>query len=166
RMSAPANNRDKSIVTHARVVAHLSQNFGGGNSENHWSVYFLLQGRGSVRMNMFTPKYGVKEGRLELSIYDYELPTSALKHWDYKMTEGKTFEDVRDFVSKNRRHHYDFSGGGSGCRYWCYTIMNDFEQCGYIPEGSVQHLWPGLQYLYSKSRDPSPLQWIEGKFFY
>lgn len=35
-MSAPAHNPEDSIVTHARVVAHLSQNFGGGNSENHW----------------------------------------------------------------------------------------------------------------------------------
>jgi hypothetical protein len=117
-MSAPANNPDNSIVTHARVVAHLSQDFGGGHSENHWSVYCLLQGGGAVRMNMVAPEYGVPEGRLDLSIYDYQLTNSALQHWDYTMAGGLTFKNVRDLVLSYGRDRYRFSGGGSGCRYW------------------------------------------------
>lgn len=44
-------SNDDATVSHARVVAHVSQVV-GGISENHWSIYLLLQGGASIRMNM------------------------------------------------------------------------------------------------------------------
>jgi hypothetical protein len=69
-------------------------------------------------MNMVAPEYGDPQGRLDLSTYNYQLTTSALKHWDYTMAEGLKFKDVRDLVLSYGRERYRFSGGGSGCRYW------------------------------------------------
>ena len=39
---------NNTIVTHARVVAHLSQVVDGGVSENHWSIYLLLENETSI----------------------------------------------------------------------------------------------------------------------
>lgn len=112
------NDTDNAIITHARVVAHLSQDLGGGLSENHWSIYLLLEGgRRSVRMNM-TADYGDPTGRIEWTTYNYQLTTSTLQHWDYLLAAGVTVKTVRDLVLHYRRDRYRFSGGGSGCRYW------------------------------------------------
>jgi hypothetical protein len=105
------------IVTHIRVVAHLSQDFGDGNSENHWSIYLLLANGQSIRMNM-TADYGDPIGRLEWTSYSYQLTTSALRYWDYPLGTGLTVKNIYDLVYHYRRDRYQFSGGGSGCRYW------------------------------------------------
>jgi hypothetical protein len=67
-------------------------------------------------MNM-AADYGNPAGRLEWTTYEYQLTTSALRHWDYPLASGLTIKNVRDLVLY-RRDKYRFSGGGSGCRYW------------------------------------------------
>jgi hypothetical protein len=111
------NAINNAIVTHARVVAHLSQDLGGGMSENHWSIYFLLEGGQSIRINM-TAEPGNPRGRIEWTTYEYQLTSSALRHWDYPLVGRITFENVHDLVLYCGRDRYQFSGGGSGCRYW------------------------------------------------
>lgn len=107
---------DNRIVTHARVVAHLSQDLGGGVSENHWSVYLLLEDETSIRMNMAAGDDGI--GRLEFTPYNYQLTTSALRHWDYAMVAGVPVSYIYTMTYNFGRDRYQFSGGGSGCRYW------------------------------------------------
>jgi hypothetical protein len=114
-MSDIATNN--TIVTQARVVTHLSQDLGDGVSENHWSIYLLLENGAAVRMNM-AAEYGDPTGRLEWTTYNYQLTNSALFYWDYNLTGGLTVKNVYDLVYHNRRDRYQFSGGGSGCRYW------------------------------------------------
>lgn len=108
--------KDGRIVTHIRVVAHLSQDI-GGMSENHWSIYLLLEGDASVRLNM-TAEYGNTTGTLVVNEFSYQLTSSALRHWDYNVVPGVTVQMVRDVVRFQGRDRYQFSGGGSGCRYW------------------------------------------------
>ena len=109
---------DDAIVSHARVVAHVSQVV-GGISENHWSIYLLHSGGASVRMNM---RAGIDDdtdtGILEFNEYSYQLSASALKYWDYAMVPGVTVKMVKDLIYRQGRDQYQFSGGGSGCRYW------------------------------------------------
>jgi hypothetical protein len=118
RMSqTPDSTVESETVTQIRVVVHLSQDFGGGHSENHWSIYLLLDGGRSVRMNM-TADYGHTTGRLEWFAYDYHLTTSALQYWDYAAAPNLTVKAFYDELILRRRHKYRFSGGGSGCRFW------------------------------------------------
>ncbi|KAH6696534.1 hypothetical protein BKA61DRAFT_249115 [Leptodontidium sp. MPI-SDFR-AT-0119] len=111
-------SKDDATVSHARVVAHVSQVV-GGISENHWSIYLLLQGGLSVRMNM---RAGIIDdtdtGTLEFNEYTYQLTASALKYWDYEMVPKVTVKMVKDVIYYRGRDQYQFSGGGSGCRYW------------------------------------------------
>ncbi|PVH70286.1 hypothetical protein DL98DRAFT_521701 [Cadophora sp. DSE1049] len=154
---------DDAIVTHTRVVAHLNQNV-GGISENHWSIYLLLEGGiGSVRLNMSAPP-GEITGTLSIDGFKYRLTNSALEHWDYKMVSGVTVKMVKDLVYSRGRDRYQFSGGGSGCRYWCYTILQDLETSKYVFEGTYANLWTHLQFRYSKSRKPVDLNWVVGEF--
>ncbi|KAH6719533.1 hypothetical protein BKA61DRAFT_473500 [Leptodontidium sp. MPI-SDFR-AT-0119] len=155
-------SNDGAIITHTRVIAHFSQD-AGGISENHWSIYLLLQSGASVRMNM-TAQYGEPTGKLVVDEFKYQLTNSALRHWDYEMVSGVTVKMVKDLVYYQGRDRYQFSGGGSGCRYWCYTVLQDLESYKYVVNGSYAKLWPHLQFRYSKSREPVKLNWVEGDF--
>ncbi|PVH70795.1 hypothetical protein DL98DRAFT_436342 [Cadophora sp. DSE1049] len=155
-------SKDGATVSHARVVAHLSQDI-GGISENHWSIYLLLEGGASVRLNMFAD-YGNTTGTLMVDEFDYQLTNSALRHWDYKVVPGVTAKMVKDLIYYQGRDRYQFSGGGSGCRYWCYTVLQDLESHRYVVDGSYKALWPNLQFRYSRSRKPVELNWVEGSF--
>lgn len=174
---------NNSIVTHVRVVAHLSQDFGEGQSENHWSIYLLLEGGGaSIRMNMAAAEYGDPAGTLAWTQFQYQLTNSALQHFDYPLAAETRVRDIYGLLYHLGRDRYEFSGGGSGCRYWwyvlcsrndpfsiltsvSYTIMQDLEAYRYLGEGSSAHLWPSLQYLYSRSQAPRVMNWVEGQFY-
>lgn len=106
---------DTRRVSCIRVVVHAGAAIDG--SDNHWSIYLLLQPGGSVRVNMVTD-YGEIEGRLEWSDLAYLLTTSAIQHWDIPATMAIEVRHVADTIYRNSRHRYQFSGGGSGCRFW------------------------------------------------
>ncbi|PVH76704.1 hypothetical protein DL98DRAFT_425076, partial [Cadophora sp. DSE1049] len=67
-----------------------------GMSENHWSIYLLLEGgRASVRMNMRAAEYESITGILEVIGYNYLLSTSALRYWDFTMASGVTVGKIK-----------------------------------------------------------------------
>ncbi|KAH9221294.1 hypothetical protein DL95DRAFT_382182 [Leptodontidium sp. 2 PMI_412] len=104
-------SNDNAIVTHVRVVAHVSQVV-GGISENHWSIYLLLEGgRKSVRVNMRARELESSTGILEYDEYNYLLSTSALRHWDYQMVGGVTVGMIKYVIAYQGRSRYEFSGG-------------------------------------------------------
>jgi len=105
------------IVTHVRVVAHLSQDLGGGVSENYWSIYLLLEAGASIRMTM-TADHGDPTGRLEFRRYTYQLTNSAVQYWDFPTAAGLLASYIHVMVYNLGRDRYMFSGGGSGCRFW------------------------------------------------
>lgn len=106
---------DTRRVSCIRVVVHAGAATDG--SDNHWSLYLLLQHGGSVRVNMVTD-YGDIDGRLEWSDLAYLLTNSAIQHWDFPVTLAIEVRHVADTIYRNSRHQYQFSGGGSGCRFW------------------------------------------------
>jgi ferric iron reductase protein FhuF len=106
---------DARPISHIRVVVHTGAATDG--SDNHWSIYLLLRAGGSVRVNMVTD-YGEIDGRLEWSNLTYLLTNSAIRHWDYPVIMAIEVRHVADTIYRNFRHRYQFSGGGSGCRFW------------------------------------------------
>jgi hypothetical protein len=87
-------------------------------SDNHVSVYLLVEGDGSVRINMAT-EFNDTKGFLQWSQHQYDLTGSAIHIQDYEL--GLNLE-VAEFYRCIRDewglHRYQFSAGGSGCRYW------------------------------------------------
>jgi len=118
-LTASEAQQDIRFVEKIRVVVHTG--YALDQSDNHWSIYLLLQDGGSVRANMVSSEYGVTVGRLDWSYLQYALSTSAIQHWDFQVTPVIQVLTIATTIYENNRHQYRFSGGGSGCRYWVYT---------------------------------------------
>ena len=109
---------DHRSVTHIRVVVHTTGPLGpqSQQSHNHWSVYLLIGNERSVRINMAASP-GYITGNLEIRQYDYGLTNSAIRHWDYATVSGVVVSHIVKLIYDYRRHLYNMSRGGSGCRY-------------------------------------------------
>ncbi|KAI9841868.1 MAG: hypothetical protein M1837_000338 [Sclerophora amabilis] len=164
-MNANTVRADSRPPTHIRVVVHT---LGPATptatlSDNHWSIYLRLAGDRSVRINM-RAEYGNPAGILEWTAQAYDLTFSAIRYWDFPVTQGVTVGHVAQLVYTLNRHKYDMSGGGSGCRYWVYVIMSDLAQQGYTAANAAAQLWPDLLYRYHTSNERKPLHMVQGEF--
>jgi len=108
---------DQRLVRVVRVVAHTLGAVGPNTSENHWSIYLLLADNTSVRVNM-RAEPGYVTGELSLTAQNYQMTNSAIAHFDFPTLGAVQVGDLVRLVYQNRRHMYEMSGGGSGCRYW------------------------------------------------
>lgn len=109
---------DKRRITMFREVAHTTGPLGPNISENHWSLYLILEPQqGSVRINM-TAEKGYIDGILEVTVQAYTESNSRVAHWDYPANKEVRVKDIIDKIYKHGRHLYTMSGGGSGCRWW------------------------------------------------
>lgn len=45
----------------------------------------------------------------------------TMSNFDFPTTGNVRVVDLLRLIYANRRHEYDMSGGGSGCRYWVYV---------------------------------------------
>lgn len=108
---------DQRLVQRVRVVAHTLGPAGPNTSDNHWSIYLLLAGNASIRINM-AAEAGYIDGELRLTSQNYQLTNSAIIHFDYDVIGTPRVADFLRIIYQYRRHVYELSGGGSGCRYW------------------------------------------------
>lgn len=110
---------DQRTFDKVRIVVHSTNVWPSGLSENHVSIFLLIRNEEkSVRLNMRTED-GYISGYLEWSRHDYQRSQSAIVAEDYQLKIGDT--TVSMFYNARRNsglHQYEFSGGGSGCRYW------------------------------------------------
>ena len=116
---------DSRGISQIRVVVHTLGPAGPTISDNHWSIYLVLQNdEGSVRINM-RAEYDDPTGILEWSKQDYVLTNSAVRHWDFPAAQGLKVEHIARLIYGLGRQRYDMSGGGSGCRWWVYVHLNN-----------------------------------------
>ena len=118
-MSNPAGGA-ASIVIAVRIVAHsmgpVSE--GGQLSQNHWSIYLLLQSGGSYRLNMTTnPAPGQDEGIFETTENADDLTRSCVRYWDFDAVSGLTVAHVLGLIAQKGRQRYRMTGSGVGCRH-------------------------------------------------
>ncbi|KAJ5398539.1 hypothetical protein N7465_009028 [Penicillium sp. CMV-2018d] len=155
---------DMRAISHVSVVVHTLGQAGPTTSDNHWSIYLILaDNSGSVRVNM-AAEYGDTTGHLVWTNHSYALTTSALKNWDFVTTPGTTVASIAMLIYAKGRDKYQMSGGGSGCRYWVYTITYDLSWVRCIAENCYSILWPHLQFQYHRDGGLKSLNWVEGTF--
>ncbi|KAJ9253036.1 hypothetical protein DTO280E4_8389 [Paecilomyces variotii] len=151
-------------VDQVRVVVHTMGVSGPTTSDNHWSIYLVLPNNtGSIRINM-RAEYEDPTGLLEWTSHIYAVTTSAIKYWDFPAASGVQVAHIARLIYGLGRHKYEMSGGGSGCRYWVYSIMYDLGQNNYVSGQASQQLWPHLQFQYHTSGSFKPLNWVQGTF--
>lgn len=117
-MSNQPPYNDTRDVSAVRVVVHTTGQYPNSPmSDNHWSIYLLLSGQSSVRMNM-TAEYDDPTGTLSWRSLGYALTNSSIQNWDFQTASGVTVKHIYNLVMSQGRNNYDMSGGGSGCRWW------------------------------------------------
>lgn len=119
---------DQRVVQRVRVVAHTLGPAGPNTSDNHWSIYLLLAGNASVRVNM-AAEPGYINGELRLTSQNYQLTNSAITYFDFDTLESPRVANFLRIIYNNRRHTYEMSGGGSGCRYWMQVHIATLLSC-------------------------------------
>lgn len=156
---------DDRIIERVRIVVHTTGSWPNGMSDNHWSLYLLLKNEsGSVRMNM-TAAFDDPTGTLEWTSPSYKLTRSSVNYWDYDFVFNVSVKTVYKMILDKNRHQYTMSGGGSGCRWWVYVIITDFEENKYFTRTNVgQDLYPKLLFRYSSKVPPKSLPMIKGHF--
>ncbi|KAJ6024658.1 hypothetical protein N7540_005455 [Penicillium herquei] len=154
-------------ISHIRVVVHTMGSSGPRTSDNHWSIFLLIAGaQQSVRVNMSADlDYDDPTGELSWDNHNYQTSHSALKFWDFPVWTGVQVSHIATLIVTLGRDRYEMSGGGSGCRFWVWTIMVDLTARSYIAANSSQLLWPHLQFQYHTSGRVRDLNWVEGTFW-
>ncbi|KLO14769.1 hypothetical protein SCHPADRAFT_299208 [Schizopora paradoxa] len=120
----------------------------------HWKIYLVLDGEKSVLFDL-TPGGGA-DGMTGTLIVDSEpypsrdsaassdtsITGSSSSRTDYFpispsksviFTGAQVLETLRD----SRRDKYRYDSTGSGCRFWCTTVVGDLERASFIPQGSL-----------------------------
>lgn len=102
---------DERPVTQVRVVVHTAGAMSPTSqmSHNHWSIYLIVDGASSVRLNM-AAKPGYITGELEIRRHQYILSNTAIKVWDFAVVSGVTVQHLINLVYHKRRHLYNMSG--------------------------------------------------------
>ena len=114
-------NDDRREFKTIRVVVHLVSESPTGLAENHVSVFLLIRNTNeSVRLNMKSDMEDDDiKGYLVWTKHDYMMSSSALTHKDYELGQWMQVRTLYSWIRYNWfLHRYDFSGGGSGCRFW------------------------------------------------
>ncbi|PGH26904.1 hypothetical protein AJ80_01487 [Polytolypa hystricis UAMH7299] len=156
---------DSSLVTHARIVVHTLGAVTPQTSDNHWSIYLTLpDNAGSIRINM-RANFGDPTGILDWTKQTYTLANSAIQHWDFPLALGTTVGHIARLIYGNRRERFDMSGGGSGCRWWVYTVVSDMTKAGYLPQDTPARIWPEMLYRYHTQKSRLPLHMVHGTFY-
>lgn len=76
-------------------------------------------------------------------------------------------QEVLDSLLENprRRNRYMYDETGSGCRFWCRTVLEDLERAEIVPSGSLEQF---DEYLFRKSEvNPArfPMPTRRGRFY-
>ena len=135
-----------SIVKQFHFVAHENPfNLGDKvNGEqlpptNHWSILLTLStwDLSSVEVEV-TPNEPGEPGMVVVESKDYVFTGNYTKTVSVDASEGITVADVLNLIIQKKRDYYIFAPDGEGCRFWLYTIADDFAGANFI--GSINAL--------------------------
>ncbi|KAB8338772.1 hypothetical protein FH972_021717 [Carpinus fangiana] len=149
------------------IVVHTLGAVAPQLSDNHWSIVLKLPGQRqrSIRMSMEQEQDDDPTGILRWSEHNYWISHSVIKTWEFNVPNGLCVCHVADLLYENGRHLYQFSGGGSGCRYWVWTIIHDLIAKGWFNQEVTNILEPQLQLRWHTSQRTTAQAWVQGQFY-
>ncbi|KAK6521413.1 hypothetical protein TWF506_001631 [Arthrobotrys conoides] len=162
RIAVPENSR----VVDVRVVVHKTASIVNDRHVNHWCIYFHTEEGFIVKVNMrektqtewpYVPfrnaTYGWP-GILDISAYQtHTITPSMIKAWDLHTLCQPRVKDLIRVLRRNQREFYTMSKCGSGCRFWVYTAIADWEGVGYLNIGTIQYIQERLMFWYDHRQD-------------
>ncbi|KAF2421524.1 hypothetical protein EJ08DRAFT_597415, partial [Tothia fuscella] len=135
-------------------------------SQNHWTIFLLLSGQGSVQFNMKTDtRAGAVQGLYEVTRRGYTESRTAVSWWDFKAVDNLLVRHIEHEINTRGWHRYNVTPSGVGCRFWILTVLQGLAAKGWIDANDVNtRLVPALQFNYSKNVAPIRLAIQEGSF--
>ncbi|KIK89806.1 hypothetical protein PAXRUDRAFT_831755 [Paxillus rubicundulus Ve08.2h10] len=139
------------------------------NSILHWRIFvncLAHDGQSSitVRLDMIP---GIDAGILTVASVQYELSASSVAHVSEVATAtGKiTVHELLKMLGQNGRNLYRFDENGTGCVWWCRTVLGDFERQELVSGGAVKRF--DAYYQGKNHRNPKrfPLPTPLGTFY-
>ncbi|KAK6507098.1 hypothetical protein TWF481_005547 [Arthrobotrys musiformis] len=156
----------RSRVVDVRVVVHKTRGVVNNRPVNHWCLYLHTEEGYVVKVNMREKTseewshipyrdadYG-RPGILDISAYEtHSVTPSMIKAWDLHTVGRPRVKDLISVLRENHREFYTMSKCGSGCRFWVYTAISDFEGAGYVNVGTMTFIHERLMFWYDLRPD-------------
>ncbi|KAG2035073.1 hypothetical protein BDR03DRAFT_1093441 [Suillus americanus] len=80
-------------------------------------------------------------------------------------TTDITVKSLLDLLESNGRNRFLYDSTGSGCRFWCHTVLGDLERRRLVPDGAISRFdaYVAEQSQENPARFPLPTR--EGTFY-
>ncbi|KAK2735610.1 hypothetical protein FQN55_002194 [Onygenales sp. PD_40] len=149
-----------------RVTIHTLGKFfeSDTRSGNHASIFLLTGDEMSVRLNMTKAAPTDTMGTYTQERCLYDTSRTSLHDMDLPAVQGFTVQHVIHLINEKGRHKYRLAPSGVGCRFWVKTVIEDLKSAGYIDPVSAVQVCNGLQYNYSRDREPEFEAIVPGTF--
>ena len=140
------------IVKQFQFVAHENPSNSGDkvNAEqlpptNHWSILLTVNTTeiSSVQVEVVPNEPG-EPGMVVVESMDYAFNSNYTKTVSVDAPEGITVADVLNLIIQKKRDHYIFAPVGEGCRFWLYSIADDFVDASFISSAIVHEVQSAL----------------------
>ncbi|TAQ83449.1 hypothetical protein B7494_g8224 [Chlorociboria aeruginascens] len=139
-------NDDREVVF-LRVIAHQTS-----VAINSWSIYLLLENdTGSIRLNMVQENPRAR-GHVEVTENDFIMPTHGVANWDYELRSSYSVGWICSTLWAENYTSFD-AIGGSGDRWWVYSVIRLLEYEQILPVGTFTQLYMNLHYYYSRNAE-------------
>ncbi|KZT71185.1 hypothetical protein DAEQUDRAFT_141456 [Daedalea quercina L-15889] len=135
-----AADRD-ATVTHIVLFGRPEDEASGPFAILHWRMLLQLAGGSSVTLNMIPQGRPSLDGVLFVRSNKFVMPPDAVDSCVYETACPLTVDAVLDFIERNNLHRYKYDACGSGCRWWCYCVLDDMARAGMVPKGSGHDYW-------------------------
>ncbi|KAH9838667.1 uncharacterized protein C8Q71DRAFT_752405 [Rhodofomes roseus] len=156
----------------AITIAGTPVNPADPDSVLHWIIYYDIGPGRAIKFDML-PGGGPDgmTGCLQVVVCDataaraQELAASFTA--ETAAPEPVTGQRILDLLldAPRRRNRYKYDETGSGCRFWCRTVLEDLEEAGIVPAGSLGSF---DEYVLRKSEEnPArfPMPTRRGRFY-
>ncbi|KAL4245362.1 hypothetical protein ABKN59_009477 [Abortiporus biennis] len=145
------NLKNANLTLKVKAI-HLSATLPPGSSSGsitpipHWRIYLEVPDQKSVSLDM-TPGGDGQTGLILVQSRSYANTENKLVSFSASASVDMTVEQVMGIIRSNKREFYRFTSQGTGCRWWCRTILNDLEKIGAVAPQSTAHFDNYLHFL-------------------
>ena len=75
---------------------------------------------------------------------EYDVTQKNTKIVSFDAPEGITVTNVFNLIIQKKRDYYVFAPIGEGCRFWLYTIADDFARANFISSANAREVQSAL----------------------
>ncbi|KAI0861792.1 hypothetical protein F4860DRAFT_513585 [Xylaria cubensis] len=120
---------------------------------NHWCFFLEFKHEKSVRLEI-VPGCGSNglRGKVKLTSKTHACTTNDLCKLSFQVHGRLSLEEIIEIVQSKGRQRYQFAPGWEGCRFWNFTLMQDFEAHNIVSAGAANQALNSMAWFYHSVR--------------